>query len=218
MRVLIVVGLIARLRAGFVSPRAGGFSFKVPGRWIAVAAAFAAVTGAPAAEAKGVLQCVPYARSVSGIAIHGDAHLWWGQAAGTYQRGQQPEVGAVLAFRSSAAMPLGHVAVVGRIVDGRHVMLNHANWSRPGMIERSALAEDVSPAGDWSQVRVWFASSHALGQRVNPTYGFIYARAPQRAPESQPLAPPTQLVAADRAPVQLAAADASAPQGLSRLR
>ena len=47
-------------------------------------------------------------------------------------------------------MRVGHVAVVDKIVDERHVVLNHANWSRPGMIETSAMAEDVSENGDWS--------------------------------------------------------------------
>lgn len=161
-------------------------------RCLALAPLLAALMASPpAAEARGVLQCVPYARSVSGIAIHGNAHLWWQQAAGVYARGQRPRVGAVLAFRASGAMPLGHVAVVGRIVDDRRVLLNHANWSRPGMIERSALAEDVSDAGDWSRVRVWYAPSGALGRRENATYGFIY---PDKGPADAPFtAQPVQL-------------------------
>jgi hypothetical protein len=130
------------------------------------------------ALARGHLQCVPYARQVSGIDIHGNARTWWAQAAGVYDRGQEPRVGAVLAFRPTAAMPYGHVAVVSRIVDDRHLLLDHANWSGPGRIEHAALAEDVSAAGDWSDVRVWYAPAGALGQRVNPTYGFIYADAP----------------------------------------
>ena len=129
---------------------------------------------AVAAPASAALQCVPYARAQSGIEIHGNAGTWWSQAAGQYRRGQQPEVGAVLAFRPSRAMPIGHVAVVAEIVDSRHIRLNHANWSGPGRIERSALAEDVSEAGDWSSVRVWFAPQGGLGLRVNPTFGFIY--------------------------------------------
>ena len=39
------------------------------------------------------LQCVPYARQVSGIRIFGDAHTWWDQAAGHYARGNRPKVG-----------------------------------------------------------------------------------------------------------------------------
>jgi hypothetical protein len=34
------------------------------------------------AELPAYLQCVPYARQVSGIQIYGDAWTWWDQAAG----------------------------------------------------------------------------------------------------------------------------------------
>ncbi len=123
----------------------------------------------------GILQCAPYAREVSKIDIRGNAETWWGQAEGVYRRGNRPEVGAVLAFRGTRSMPYGHVATVAKVVDDRTIILNHANWSRPGMIERSAMAVDVSSQGDWSSVRVWYAPSNGLGLRVNPTFGFIYA-------------------------------------------
>jgi hypothetical protein len=138
-----------------------------------------------------VLQCVPYAREVSGIEIQGNARTWWGQAEGRYDRGNEPKVGAVLAFRPTSAMPQGHVAVVGKIVDERHVLLDHANWSGPGQIEHHALAEDVSEAGDWSEVRVWYAPIGKLGTRENPTFGFIYGDAPA---DSEPLAPDASTV------------------------
>lgn len=170
-------------------------------RWLVAAAAGAMTLVGPVAHAGGALQCVPYARSVSGIDIHGDAHLWWRQAAGTYARGQLPEVGAVLAFRATAAMPLGHVAVVERVIDARRILLNHANWSGPGRIDHSALAEDVSPAGDWSQVRVWYARTASLGRRVNAANGFIYAR-PARDRLEGPL-------------VHLAQADVSLPGAIT---
>jgi len=141
------------------------------------------LAGAAATPAAAYLQCVPYARAESGIAIRGNAGTWWHQAAGHYRRGAEPEVGAVLAFQPTRAMPVGHVAVVAEIVDSRHILLNHANWSGHGRIERNALAEDVSANGDWSQVRVWYAPQHSLGLRTNPTFGFIYADAPaERAP------------------------------------
>ena len=135
-----------------------------------------------AAPASAALQCVPYARAQSGIDIRGNALTWWSQAAGRYNRGQEPRVGAVLAFRPTRAMPIGHVAVVAEIIDDRHVYLNHANWSGPGRIETRALAEDVSADGDWSVVRVWYAPQGALGRRTNPTFGFIYNEAPDAAP------------------------------------
>jgi hypothetical protein len=127
----------------------------------------------------GHLQCVPYARQVSGIEIYGNALHWWGKAEGRYAKRREPIPGAVLAFRPTRAMPLGHVAVVGEIVDERRVLLDHANWSGPGMIERRALAVDVSAEGDWSAVRVWYAPIGTLGARENPTFGFIYSQAPE---------------------------------------
>jgi hypothetical protein len=133
---------------------------------------------AASASAAGYLQCAPYARAESGIALHGNAGTWWGQAAGHYRRGGQPQVGAVLAFQPTRFMPIGHVAVVAAVVDSRHILLNHANWSGHGRIERGALAEDASANGDWSVVRVWYAPQHSLGLRTNPTFGFIYRDAP----------------------------------------
>lgn len=138
----------------------------------------AGLAGGAATPAAAYLQCAPYARAQSGIAIHGNAGTWWGQAAGHYRRGAEPRVGAVLAFQPSRAMPIGHVAVVAAVIDSRHILLNHANWSGPGRIERGALAEDTSPNGDWSSVRVWYAPQHSLGLRANATFGFIYSDAP----------------------------------------
>ena len=124
------------------------------------------------------LQCVPYARQVSGIQIYGDAHTWWGQAAGRYQRGSKPRVGAVMAFEPHGNMELGHVAAVSRIVDSRTVLLRHANWSlidgRRGQIEDNVRAVDVSENNDWSAVRVWYAPIQALGGTAWPVEGFIY--------------------------------------------
>jgi hypothetical protein len=136
--------------------------------------AMLALSSPAMAVARGPLQCVPYARSVSGVDIHGNADGWWAKAQDRYDRGEEPRVGAVLAFRATSAMPHGHVAVVKRILDERHVLLDHANWSGPGKIERKALAQDVSEAGDWSEVRVWYGPSQSLGLRTNPAYGFIY--------------------------------------------
>ena len=90
----------------------------------------------------------------------------------------------MLAFQPTRAMRIGHVAVVAAVLDSRHILLNHANWSGHGQIERGALAEDVSPNGDWSNVRVWYAPQHSLGLRTNPTYGFIYRDAPADAAPS----------------------------------
>ncbi|OZA90875.1 MAG: hypothetical protein B7X57_10840, partial [Erythrobacter sp. 34-65-8] len=126
------------------------------------------------------LQCVPYARQLSGIHIYGDAHTWWGQAAGRYERGRTPKVGAVMAFQPHRNMQLGHVAAVSKVVDQRTVLLDHANWSpidgRRGQIERDVMAVDVSPGNDWSEVRVWYAPQGGLGTSSWPVHGFIYSK------------------------------------------
>lgn len=143
----------------------------------------------------GYLQCVPYARQVSGIQIYGDARTWWGQAEGRYARGHTPRIGAVMAFRPYGNMRLGHVAAVSDIVDSRTVLLRHANWSpingRRGQIENDVRAIDVSPNNDWSQVRVWYAPIQALGGTAWPVEGFIYNRQPSLQGDM-----PTQLVRA----------------------
>jgi surface antigen len=135
--------------------------------------------GAPfARELPPYLQCVPYARERSGVQIYGDAWTWWDQAAGRYKRGNTPRVGAVMAFRASGNMRLGHVAAVSRVIDSRTVLLDHANWSpidgRRGQIERGVKAIDASPANDWSEVRVWYAPLQDIGTTAWPVEGFIY--------------------------------------------
>lgn len=120
-------------------------------------------------------QCAPYAREVSGIQLFGNANGWWGQAEGKYERGQVPAVGAVLAMKSHGKMRVGHVAMVSKVLSEREVLLTHANWSRGGQIERDVRAIDVSRAGDWSEVRVWYGPSSDLGLTAYPAFGFIYA-------------------------------------------
>jgi CHAP domain len=119
-------------------------------------------------------QCVTYARTITPVEIRGNANTWWSQAEGRYARGDKPREGAVMAFKASRAMPLGHVAVVSRIISDREVLLDHANWSRGGRVERDVRAVDVSEAGDWSAVKVWFGPIGDMGKRVNPVAGFIY--------------------------------------------
>lgn len=147
-----------------------------------VAARAQVAAGASAAssgsELPPYLQCVPYARQVSGIDIYGDAHTWWDQAEGRFARGHTPREGAVMAFVPTGNMQLGHVAAVARVIDSRTVLLDHANWSpingRRGQIERNVKAVDVSPNNDWSQVRVWYHPLQALGTTPWPVHGFIY--------------------------------------------
>jgi surface antigen len=123
-------------------------------------------------------ECVPFARQVSGIQIFGNAWTWWGQAEGRYARGHKPRLGAVLVFAQTPRLPLGHVAVVSRIVEKRVVMVTHANWSRlnggRGHAEQDVTLFDVSTANDWSSVKVWYRDRNGLGTTVYPVYGFVY--------------------------------------------
>jgi len=136
--------------------------------------ALCALTTAIPAEAQ-FWQCAPFAREVSGIQIHGNAGTWWGQAEGKYDRGHAPAIGSVLVFKPSGRMRIGHVAMISQIVDARTVKLTHANWSRRGRVETDVEAIDVSEAGDWSKVKVWYASQGGLGMTSYPTFGFIYS-------------------------------------------
>lgn len=142
------------------------------------------VSGGGSAQLPPYLQCVPYARQVSGIAIYGDAHTWWDQAEGRYARGARPRVGAVMAFRPHGNSTLGHVAAVSRIIDARTVLVRHANWSpingRRGQVEDNVRVVDVSPDNDWSEVRVWYAPIGALGSAHWPIEGFIYPAKPSK--------------------------------------
>jgi CHAP domain len=135
------------------------------------------------------LQCVPYARQVSGVQIFGNANTWWGQAAGKYDRGTTPRVGAVMTFKATKGNPLGHVAMVSKIVSDREVLVDHANWSliggRRGHIERGARVIDVSAAGDWSAVRVWYATIGDMGRTTYPLHGFIYNEKPADMPKPE---------------------------------
>ena len=147
------------------------------------------MVSAPAA-AQGYLQCVPFARAESGVEIRGNAKTWWSQAAGTYERGDEPRKGAVMAFAGTGGMPMGHVAVVKKIVSDREILIDHANWSpingRRGQIERNVRVVDVSNAGDWSMVRVWYAPIGDLGLRANPVQGFIYSDGAPGASDKAP--------------------------------
>jgi surface antigen len=151
------------------------------------------VTGGGAANLPPYLQCVPYARQLTGIQIRGDAWTWWDQAEGRYARGFVPKVGAVMALKPHANSRLGHVAAVSKIVDSRTILIRHSNWSpiggRRGQIEDNVRAVDVSKANDWSAVRIWYAPIQALGGSHWPVQGFIYAKKPGKAEklDRQPL-------------------------------
>lgn len=127
----------------------------------------------------GGLQCVPFARNASGIEVSGNAHTWWENAAGTYARGQSPERGSVLSFQANRSMPLGHVAVVSRLINARTLEIDHANWAGPGgrkgSVARGVSVVDVSERNDWSAVRVALGHGGEYGS-IYPANGFIYDR------------------------------------------
>ena len=118
------------------------------------------------------LTCVPYAERITGIVLSGDAYRWWAEAEGRYVRSHRPDIGALLVFRPTAAMPLGHVAVVTAVLSSRRILVEHANWL-PHRITRDQPVVDVSADNDWSRVRVWYPPIDALGTSEYPVYGFI---------------------------------------------
>lgn len=140
-----------------------------------VSAVALAAIGTPASA----IQCVPYAREVSGINLKGDAWQWWNAASGVYDRGRTPQNNAVLVFTRQGSMRYGHVSVVTRVISSRLVLVDHANWAPARTAGRGAVTTavpvlDVSPKNDWTQVRVWFHPTGDFGNRVYRTDGYVY--------------------------------------------
>lgn len=118
------------------------------------------------------INCAPFARELSGIALYGDAASWWDQAPGRYTRTNHPVLGAALVFTREKRLPSGHVSVVSRLVGRRQIQVTQANWV-PGELDEDQLVVDVSERNDWTEVRVWWPPSGALGSHGYPTFGFI---------------------------------------------
>ncbi len=119
------------------------------------------------------LQCVPFARAESGVAIFGDASTWWEQAEGRYLRTAAPEARAVLVLGGYDNVERGHVALVREIIGPRLIVVDHANWLNTGEITRNVPVRDVSLAGDWSEVQVWNVTGRHWGGRIYHVRGFI---------------------------------------------
>lgn len=174
---------------------AAGMLAMPAGARVVMAGDDSAVTGGGGGNLPPYLQCVPYARQLTGIQIRGDAWTWWEQAEGRYARGFVPKVGAVMALKPHGNSRLGHVAAVSKIVDSRTILIRHSNWSpingRRGQIEDNVKVVDVSEANDWSAVRIWYAPIQALGGSHWPVSGFIYPKKPGKAEKltRQPLMP-----------------------------
>ena len=169
---------------------------------LAVAVVMSLAPTAGGALADTYWQCVPFARLISGIQIFGDARTWWRQAVGKYDVG----------FKPTQRMRLGHVAVVSQVLTDRIVQITHANWSpiegSRGKVEKDVTLVDVSPEGNWSQVKVWYDPSRDLGGSTYPTYGFIYqdAQAKVLASSSISNAENTAIAMAQSAATQMASA------------
>jgi surface antigen len=139
----------------------------------------AATVMAMPSEVKAALQCVTYAREVTGLNLKGDAWKWWEAAQGVYDRGRAPKEGSVLVFSRQGRMSHGHVAVVRKVVSSRELLIDHANWAPVRTAGRGKITEavpviDVSPKNDWSQVRVWYGPASSYGDHTYKTQGFIY--------------------------------------------
>ena len=144
-----------------------------------VADVVAPVVPAPAREKPSVerplrrLFCVEYARMRTGLAVFGDAREWWTRARNLYARLSRPAEEAVMVFAGSKRLKRGHVAVVTQIVSPREIIVDQANWQNHGEIDHATPVLDVSPANDWSLVRVWDIPSGHFGGRTYAISGFI---------------------------------------------
>jgi hypothetical protein len=119
------------------------------------------------------LQCVEYARSLTGLNIFGDARHWWDRAKNLYARASHPAEEAVMVFTGTRRLSHGHVAVVSHIVSPREIRVEQANWLNRGEIDRATPVLDVSEKNDWSRVRVWDVPSGQFGSRIYAISGFI---------------------------------------------
>lgn len=100
------------------------------------------------------LECVEYARMITGINIHGNANTWWGLAPEQgYSRGSSPELRSVLCFPAQGTMNYGHVAVVADIISSSEIIIDHANWYLDGKVNTNMSVTDVS-GGNWTRVTV----------------------------------------------------------------
>ena len=66
-----------------------------------------------------------------------------------------------------------HLAVVTRVITPREIRVDHSNWLNDGNIYLNSPVIDISPANDWSQVRVWNNRDGHLGVKNYAVRGFI---------------------------------------------
>jgi hypothetical protein len=126
----------------------------------------------PGESRAAAVECAPFARALTGVALTGAAADWWREAEGRYSRSHRPEIGSVLVLRRSGRLPSGHVAVVSQVMSAREIRVTQANWVHHRVTEDQPVV-DVSPDGDWSAVRVWWPPSGQMGVSEYPAFGFI---------------------------------------------
>ncbi len=132
-----------------------------------------AVEEAHAKRARGErVWCVPFARTLSGIELRGNAETWFAVPRASTTAGQSPRWARSWC---SAARASCHGACGGGVADrvGREILIDHANWKR-NQISLKMSVIDISDANDWSLVKV----AYDPGQfgRPYPISGFVYPR------------------------------------------
>jgi hypothetical protein len=93
-----------------------------------------------------------------------------------------PKLVAYLAFLSDARMPLGHIAIVTRVINVREIEVDQANWGLPGTITRGVAVLDVSTNNDWTTVRVGLRERYHFDAAYT-TNGFIYGQPIELGPQ-----------------------------------
>jgi surface antigen len=126
------------------------------------------------------IQCVIYTRDISGINIYGNAHSWWPQAhQKNYKRGAKPKKDSVLVLKKTRKLRYGHVAVVKKIVDKRHIDITHSNWGsdrkKRSFIYQTMRVKDISRKNDWSSLVFWNMYTKNYGSPY-AAHGFIYQK------------------------------------------
>ncbi len=121
-------------------------------------------------------QCVDYCKDNgwSSFDKAGNAKDWFPAAEGKgYATGKIPKKGAVLVLDSWSTNSFGHVAIVQDIVSSSEIIVNHANWSPSGSMDKTIYTgvsvRDVSSTGNWSRVSFY-------GSGNFPVLGFIYPK------------------------------------------
>lgn len=119
------------------------------------------------------IECVPYARSRSGIQIFGNADTWWGQAQ---SKGSKPYAGAVMSMPKQGTTSLsqyGHVAFVASVISSSEIVIDHANWNAPvGTVFTGVRVRDIS--GNWTRVQIENTPGSGYGSSTYTVDGFIY--------------------------------------------